>query len=381
MKTIRKSLPLLLLILTLAGCGRKAATLDDFTRKVYSPTYATGFDITGTEEGASLLLTVTNPWQSADRVTTQLLLRGGEEPIPEGFTGQVLEGGEAHRIVCMSTTHVSMLSALDATDRIVGVSGADYISDPKLRMRIDSVGDVGYEGNINYELLITLDPDLVLLFGINGASSMEGKLKELGIPFVYIGDYVEESPLGKAEWLVALAELVGRRAEGEAVFDQIPIRYDALRSRVAEETTERPKVMLNTPYGDSWFMPSTGSFVAQLIRDAGGDYIYRKDTGNASMPIDLEEAYLLASEAEFWLDVGAAASLDDLRVACPKFIDTPPVVNGRVWNNNRRTNPAGGNDYYESAVVRPDVVLRDLVSILHPELEPEWEPVYYRRLE
>ena len=126
---------------------------------------------------------------------------------------------------------------------------------------------------------------------------MEGKLKELNIPFMYVGDYLEESPLGKAEWLVALAEVTGKRTEGEKVFADIPVRYNALKKRVTDAAIDAPSVMLNTPYGDNWFMPSTESYVARLIKDAGGDYIYKKNTGNASAPIDLEEAYLLARKS------------------------------------------------------------------------------------
>lgn len=225
----------------------------------------------------------------------------------------------------------------------------------------------------------SLDPDLVLLYGVNGASSMEGKLKELGIPFMYVGDYLEESPLGKAEWLVVLSEIVGKRAEGEKVFAEIPARYNALKKMVAKKALEAPKVMVNTPYGDSWSMPSTKSYVARLIADAGGDYIYKKNTGNSSMPIDLEEAYKLTSDADMWLNVGMANSLADLKNTCPKFTDTQCFISGNVYNNNLRTNAAGGNDYYESGVVNPDIVLRDIIKIFHPELIQE-DFVYYKQL-
>ena len=148
---------------------------------------------------------------------------------------------------------------------------------------------------------------------------------------------------------------------------------------MAENALDAPSVMLNTPYGDSWFMPSTESYAVRLIEDAGGDYIYKKNTGNASTPIDMEEAYLLASTADMWLNVGMANSLDELRAACPKFADTRCFRNGDVYNNNARTNAAGGNDYFESAVVHPDLVLRDLVKIFHPELVEE-PFVYYKQL-
>lgn len=379
MQKCKSFLSLCLLIVLLAACnGKKTASISDFSNQLYTPEYASGFSIKGADGYESSIITVTNPWQGADSITTQLFIARGGESAPEGFTGQVLEG-DASRIVAMSSTHIAMLDAVGEAGRVVGVSGIDYISNPVISANRDSIGDVGYEGNINYELLISLDPDLVLLYGVNGASSMEGKLNELGIPFMYVGDYLEESPLGKAEWMVALSEVVGKRTEGEQVFGGIPVRYNGLKKRVADTVLDAPSVMLNTPYGDSWFMPSTESYVARLVKDAGGDYIYKKNTGNASLPIDLEEAYKLTSEADMWLNVGMANSLDELRTSCPKFSDTRCFRNGSVWNNNLKTNVAGGNDYYESAVVNPDILLRDLVKIFHPELVEE-DFVYYKQL-
>ncbi|MCX4279317.1 ABC transporter substrate-binding protein [Muribaculum sp.] len=379
MQKCKSFLSLCLLIVLLAACnGKKTASISDFSNQLYTPEYASGFSIKGADGYESSIITVTNPWQGADSITTQLFIARGGESAPEGFTGQVLEG-DASRIVAMSSTHIAMLDAVGEAGRVVGVSGIDYISNPVIAANRDSIGDVGYEGNINYELLISLDPDLVLLYGVNGASSMEGKLNELGIPFMYVGDYLEESPLGKAEWMVALSEVVGKRTEGEQVFGGIPVRYNDLKKRVADTVLDAPSVMLNTPYGDSWFMPSTESYVARLVKDAGGDYIYKKNTGNASLPIDLEEAYKLTSEADMWLNVGMANTLDELKTSCPKFSDTRCFRNGSVWNNNLKTNVAGGNDYYESAVVNPDILLRDLVKIFHPELVEE-DFVYYRRL-
>lgn len=379
MQKCKSFLSLCLLIVLPAACnGKKTASISDFSNQLYTPEYASGFSIKGADGYESSIITVTNPWQGADSITTQLFIARGGESAPEGFTGQVLEG-DALRIVAMSSTHIAMLNAIGEAGRVVGVSGIDYISNPVIAANRDSIGDVGYEGNINYELLISLDPDLVLLYGVNGASSMEGKLNELGIPFMYVGDYLEESPLGKAEWMVALSEVVGKRTEGEQVFGGIPVRYNDLKKRVADTVLDAPSVMLNTPYGDSWFMPSTESYVARLVKDAGGDYIYKKNTGNASLPIDLEEAYKLTSEADMWLNVGMANTLDELKTSCPKFSDTRCFRNGSVWNNNLKTNVAGGNDYYESAVVNPDILLRDLVKIFHPELVEE-DFVYYKQL-
>lgn len=379
MRTATYITAIYLSIQLMASCtGHKGVLAGDFTQTLYTPEYASGFDIKGAEGRKSTLITVSDPWQGADSITMQLFIARDGEPVPEGFAGQVLRG-DAERIVTMSSTYIAMLDAVGAADRVVGVSGLDFVWNPSIQSRRSSVADVGYEGNINYELLLAQDPDIVLLYGVNGASPVESKLTELGIPYIYIGDYIENSPLGKAEWMVMVAELAGKRQTAEQVFAEIPVRYDSLRQKVVDNALDAPSVMLNTPYRDTWFMPSVENYTVRLITDAGGNYIYQKNTGNQSMPIDMEEAYLLTSQADMWLNVGAAHSLDDVGAMCPKFTDTRCFRNGCVYNNNLRTNAAGGNDYFESAVVHPDILLRDLVKIFHPELVEE-DLVYYERL-
>ncbi|MDE6341016.1 MAG: ABC transporter substrate-binding protein [Muribaculaceae bacterium] len=379
---MKKYFFIIIALCVLAGCAGKGTDTPGgpvFDSIIYEPDYASGFTISGKEGSESVMLSVSNPWQGADSVVQRLLIvRGGEE-VPEGFDGQVLRG-DAKRIVAMSSTHVAMLDALGATDRVVAVSGPDYFTNPRILARRDSLADAGYEGNVNFEALIASSPDLVLLYGVNGASSMERKLNTLGIPYVYIGDYLEQSPLGKAEWMVAIAEITGLGNRGRDTFSQIAERYEALRKEVASDAGVRPKVMLNVPYGDSWFMPSASSYMAQLIRDAGGEYVYKKDTGNSSRPIGMEEAYLLASEADVWLNLDRTASAGELKARWPRFADTGAVVSGRLYNNTRRANSAGGNDFFESGIVNPDVILRDLIGIFHPALS-DGDPYYYKRLE
>ena len=210
---------------------------------------------------------------------------------------------------------------------------------------------------------------------------MESKLEELGIPYAYIGEYVEEDPLGKTEWLIALSEIVGCREQGIVYFSEIPQRYEHLKSLAAATTSQSPKVMINTPYADSWFMASSTSYVARLIADAGGDYIYKKNTSNHSLPIDMEEAAILTTSADVWINVGNVTTLEDLCNQFPKFANMPCVKKGEVYNCDKRRAVGGGNDYWESGVVNPDIVLRDLIKIFHPELESDKEFVYYRKVE
>ncbi len=369
---------ILFLALIMVACGNRQENINEFVSDVYTPVYARGFSISGAEGKRSTLLTVSNPWQGADSVVVSLFISRDGEPVPDGFEGQVIYG-DAARVITMSSTQIAMLDAIGESRKVVGVSGLGFISSPGIRSRRDSIGDVGYDSNFNYELIMSLDPDIVLLYGVNGASPVESKLRELDIPFIYIGDYLESSPLGKAEWMVALAEIVGRRDDGEKHFKEIAQSYNSLKELVSNAVEDAPKVMLNAPYGDTWFMPAEDNYSVQLIRDAGGEYIYGRNRSGISVPIDIEEAYMLCSDADIWLNPGSAGTLAELAVACPKFTDTDCFRSGHIFNNTRRSTSGGGNDYYESGVVNPDMVLRDLVKIFHPGLVHE-EFVYHKQL-
>lgn len=368
----------LLCLLFLASCvSNKKTSLEAFNQDVYTPEYASGFKILGADNAQSTLIQVFNPWQGAKEVEMSYFVSRNGEQAPAGFTGPTIPAG-AKRIVCMSSSYIAMLDALGQVDRIVAVSGINYVSNPYILAHKDSIKDMGPE--MNYELLLGLKPDVVLLYGIGDAqTAVTDKLKELAIPYMYVGEYLEESPLGKAEWMVALSELTDSREKGIEIFSEIPKRYQALKALTAS-VEQRPTVMFNTPWNDSWIMPSTKSYMAQLVNDAGADYIYKENTSNSSAPIGLETAYGLIQKADYWINVGMASSLDELKAVNPKFTDAKSVREKTAYNNNLRLTATGGNDYWESAVVRPDVVLRDLIHIFHPELASD-SLYYYRHLE
>lgn len=368
----------LLCLLFLASCiSNKKTSLEAFNQDVYTPEYSSGFKILGADNAQSTLIQVFNPWQGAKEVEMSYFVSRNGEQAPTEFTGPTIAAG-AKRIVCMSSSYIAMLDALGQVDRIVAVSGINYVSNPYILAHKDSIKDMGPE--MNYELLLGLKPDVVLLYGIGDAqTAVTDKLKELAIPYMYVGEYLEESPLGKAEWMVALSELTDSREKGIEIFSEIPKRYQALKALTAS-VEQRPTVMFNTPWNDSWIMPSTKSYMAQLVNDAGADYIYKENTSNSSAPIGLETAYGLIQKADYWINVGMASSLDELKAVNPKFTDAKSVREKTAYNNNLRLTATGGNDYWESAVVRPDVVLRDLIHIFHPELVSD-SLYYYRHLE
>ena len=379
-KMIKQSISAFILasLLLLVSCvSNKKTSLEAFNQDIYTPEYASGFKILGADNVQSTLIQVFNPWQGAKDVEMSYFISRNGEQAPAGFTGPTIPAG-AKQIVCMSSSYIAMLDALGQADRIVAVSGIDYVSNPYIIAHKDSIKDMGPE--MNYELLLGLKPDVVLLYGIGDAqTAVTVKLKELSIPYMYVGEYLEESPLGKAEWMVALSELTDSREKGIEIFSEIPKRYQTLKDLTAS-VEQRPTVMFNTPWNDSWIMPSTKSYMAQLVNDAGADYIYKENTSNSSAPIGLETAYGLIQKADYWINVGMASTLDELKAVNPKFTDAKSVREKTAYNNNLRLTATGGNEYWESAVIRPDIVLRDLIHIFHPELVSD-SLYYYRHLE
>ena len=354
----------LVVVALLTACNT-APTVRD-TEPLYTPRYASGFEIVRERASGQTLLCVKNPWQGAENVVYYTPFDPATPP---------------QRIVAMSSSHVAMLDAVGCTDRIAAISGCRYISTPSARQLIDEerIVEAGYDTAFNFEQVKAIAADLVLLYGVGGESKiLLDKLRELDIPYLYIGDYLEESPLGKAEWLVAISYLCGRSEEGERLFAEIEQRYTTLRD-TQHCSAYRPRVMLNLPYNDSWFMPPLSSYAVRLIEDAGGEYVYRKNSSKASKPISLEEALLLASQADFWLNLGQIETIEELRRVVPHFASTEAVRFGRIYNNTKRNTASGGSDFWESGAIRPDLVLADLVKILHHEA-PTDSLYYYKRL-
>ncbi len=343
------------------GCNQ-LATEDDhiFDEVAYAPEHASGFVIECDSE-QNTIIRVTRPWQGNAPAEQTLAIFQSQEAAAN-YRGQHIIG-PAERIVCMSSSYIAMLDAVGKASSVVGVSGKSYIFNSVVSSN-PAVKDIGYDSNIDYEALLMLRPDVVLMYGINSEdSTVTAKLRELNIPYLYLGDYTEQSPLGKAEWVVAIGEIVGCREVAEQLFSDIVERYNAIKATL--NTGHRPKVMFNLPYQDVWYMPSDDSYIVRLVEDAGGEYIYKgKNPTGGSRGISLEEALLLVNRADIWLNPSQVLTLEELRTVAPHFAASKVVKSGNVYNNNRIRTSYGGSDFWESAIVRPDVVLNDLASIL-----------------
>jgi iron complex transport system substrate-binding protein len=303
-------------------------------------------------------------------------------PIPSAIKNQSIIRTPCQRVVCLSTTHIAFIDALNETDHVMAVSGVGNVFAETLRSKAESgrLKDIGYESSLDFEMLLSLNPDLVTVYDINGTlSPINDKMKKLNIPVVQINEYLESTPLGQAEWIKFFAEFFDKRFQADSIFNAIFQNYNELKM-MTESCIFKPSVLLNLPWKGIWYIPGGKSNVAQLIADAGGNYVWKDNTENNNIPLHIEDVFEKASNADFWLNPGDVVSIHDVSGVDTRLKIFKPVQNGSMFNRNKRLNRSGGNDYMESGTVRPDLILKDLIKILHPELLTEHEFYYYTKV-
>ncbi len=374
-----RNLKFVIIILVLASCTNPSPSAVA-PEAFYTPQYAKGFYIT--REGGHKVLHVMNPWQGASNVhyAYRLVPRDDRQALDSSLMNIPIP---LERVVCLSTTHIACIDVSDETATVVGVSGPGYVTHPAVRSAIAAgkVADVGYEGGMSYETVVRLRPDVVLAYGVAGEmSSVADKLNSMGIRVVFLGDYLEDSPLGKAEYMVAVSAFYNKEERIAEIFQAVADDYNAVKALV-DPVKQRPTVLMNAPWRNAWYVPGTANYTCRLVYDAGGEVLGAHEGSRDSAPLSLELAYIYAQQADFWLHPNAACSLHELKAGDPRFATIPAFRQHRVFNNSLRRTPEGGSDFWESGVVRPHIILRDLVGILHPGLLPNHRLVYYEQLQ
>ncbi|TFG44456.1 MAG: hypothetical protein E4H43_00290 [Bacteroidia bacterium] len=328
-------------------------------------------------------VSVINPWQGARDISQDWYLIPADRILPSFIDTLKVIRVPVKRIICMSTTHLSMISALEEGGSIAGFSGTGFIFNDNLLQRVikGDIREVGYEDNLNKELILKLDPDLVMVYGIGSESTgYTGKLQEMGIRVLYNADYLEIDPLGKAEWIKLIGTLYCRENMADSIFNNIEKEYNNLKTYVRANTLERPKVLLGLPFKDTWYISPGNSYISTLIGDAGGEYLWNDTESSVSMPIGLENVFVKALSADFWLNTGSANTRSEILSVDTRLSRLPCFKTGNLFNNNKRTGTGGGNDDWEGGCLNPHIILRDIASILHPSLFPEKELFYYKKI-
>lgn len=361
------------------GCAKEYSASADYFPKKTTLTQTEGFSVD--YHNNYKVVTVNTPWPGATEGMQYVLVQCGT-PAPDGFdTSQIIEV-PVKSIMTMSTTYLPFLDKLGVLDRLVGVDDATYVNNPTVLKRAEEgqLAIIGYGSAVNVEKVLEAAPDLVMTYG-SGSPDYDAHpvLINAGIKVVVNAEWMETTPLGRAEWGKFMALFFNKEAEAESLFADTASRYQELVAKAAGVET-KPTLFTDSDYQGTWYVAGGKSFAAQMFKDAGASYLWADDSSTASIPLAFEAVFEKAADADFWINVGYASDLASLKANDSRYADFAAFKNGNVWNNNRRSNANGGNDYYESAVAEPDAVLADLIAIFHPELMPEHESVYYQQL-
>ena len=342
--------------------------------------YASGFDISVFEDYTNIA--IYNPWQKAGNTEFHYMLSRDIENIPDSLKDYSFIKLPAKKIVVLSTTHIGFIAALGEEQRIKAVSGIKYVYNKKIRTWADSglIADIGYAPDIDYEKIVELEPDVVFLYGLESSvSGIISRLNEVGIPGIIIGEYLEKNPLGKLEWIKVFAEVLEKSDTAKKIFNKVEKNY-LNHKKLVNAVSGHPRVLTGLPWKDTWYMTGGNTYQAHLIADAGGDFIWKENNSSDFIPMDLESVFMKALDADVWINTGSALSMNAVGSRDKRFEQIKAYAGNNVYNNDLKLNQFGGNDYWESGVVHPDLILRDLIKIFHPEKLKDFPFEYYRKL-
>ena len=342
--------------------------------------HASGLQISREDNGLTFI-TVSAPWPGASRPFRYAL-------VPEDLLPVLSLNRDAYdaivsipvrRVVVTSTTHIPALEALGVAERIVGFPETHYVSSPLTRERIEKgeVVEVGSNEAINTEKVLALQPDLVVGFAVGGNNKAYDVLENSGIPVVYNGDWTEESPLGKAEWIKFFAPFFERQAQADSLFTAIEDEYGRART-LAADAAKKPTVLSGALFKDIWYLPGGKSWAAQFLQDANAIYIWNDNQDVGSLSLSVESVLDRAADAEYWISPSQFTTYEEMRAANRHYTRFRAFREKKIFTFARTRGPTGGLEYYELAPNRPDLVLKDLIHILHPGLLPEHQPYFFK---
>lgn len=319
------------------------------------------------------------PWVGAEETRTYVLVQCGTD-APDDIEADAVVTVPVERIVTLSTTILPHIVAQDLVDHLVGVDTLAFTSTQEILDNSDNIAEIGsgFSG-FNLEVLVEIEPDLIMGQQFFSGDTAFAPVTETGLTVVLNSDFADTSPLAAAEWGKYLSLFFNTEALANETFETVETEYNALVD-LASTVDNRPTVIATTPYQGEWFMPAGDSTIAQFIEDAGGDFIF-SDLEGTSVNLSLEEVLEQGSSAEYWVHLNQMwLSIDEMLADDERYTEFTAFEDGNVWNNNLAQNEMGGNDYFETGFTNPQLILADLIAILHPDLLPDHEFNFYRQL-
>lgn len=284
-------------------------------------------------------------------------------------------------VLVMSSSVLGYFDELDAFDNIKGIYNSNWVYSPEIHKRIldKKIEDLGNSGTINLEQILIQKPEAIITFSVpNQAKILENASKE-GVYIIYIDEFLEKTPLGKAEYIKFFGKLFNKEDLADNKFQIIEENYNDAK-KLASKIMIQPIIFSNIMRGDIWYMPGGRSFAAQYIYDAGGNYLWGDNENTNSLQLNFEQVLEKAQVADFWINTSDFTTLKQLQNSYPNHELFNAFQNKNVYSHSKRVNENGANDYFETGNVRPDLVLKDLIKIIHPSLYSEYQMYFYQKL-
>lgn len=378
---------LLLAVLSLVSCtrdkhqnsGDSAAVVADqrgfdFTSRLK---HADGFTINKFDNYKQVV--VFDPWVKDTLASYIIVPKGGTIPDTLPKHDYLLKV-PLRDIACLSSTHIGYLDQINEVMKVSGSVNVKGIYNKQLSKKTEQgkVLELGQGMSYNFEAVVSLAPEALMKTGFDNVRAEDKRLSEAGLTILYNNEWMESSMLARAEWIKFAAVFFNKEAYADSLFNQIEKKYLEVKA-LADTASDSPEILLGSDFKGTWYMPGGNSYRAQLYADAGADYYYKNDSSKGSLPLSLEVVLEHQVMADFW--IGAKAkNLDELKALDERYALFEAFKKGNVYHFDKRINAYGGNDYWENGIVRPDYILMDAVKILHPELLPEHELFYFRKL-
>ncbi len=335
------------------------------------PHYAEGFTINYFTDYKQVI--VFSPWVKGAVYACYYLVNDLKTKTPADGTKVLIP---LKTLAATSVTHFEFLSLLGELQTVTGVCSPKIIYNPEINKRIGAkqITDLGDAFNINVEKTLKLNPNAVMMSGYNQNDPYALRVSQAGIPVIFNNEWMETSLLARAEWIKFVAAFYNKEKTADSIFTAIDKRYNEIKGKAAGVKV-KPNIMAGANFRGTWYMPAGHSFMGRLFADAGANYYFANDTTSGSLPLNVETVLKNFSGTDVWLNCNFN-SITDLVKADSKHALFRPVILNRVYNFNKRLLPSTANDFWESAVARPDLLLSDVIAILHPELLPGYELVY-----
>lgn len=319
-------------------------------------------------------IVIKNPWDDS-KTLDEFYVFPDSVNIPQEIETKRIIKSPVKSAVAFSSTQWSIFLQLGEIKRVSGILEGQSATTKEVKNLVKEglITDIGIESNFDKEKIINLKPDIILYtpYSTSNCGDLERLTNALCVPFA---DYLENTPLGRAEWLKLVGILCGKEKEAFQWFSEIETRYNALKIK-CDTVSLKPTVFSDLPYGNQWYIAGGNSYIAQFFKDAGAEYVFSDDNSTASRLIDPEKVLLRAENADFWRVTNSnALPLEREKLSAQNELFTHFKA---FRQNNIIVCDIIKTSYFETAQYRPDEILADFIAIFHPEILPNHKPKYY----